>query len=155
MNTTISFKTTLQTPSWPKAILAGIPATVVETIMMYKGAPMMIGQPMDIALELSKMMGVSWTVGMLMHLLLGIVIFPLAYASVTRQWLPGPNVVRGILWGLVLWVIAMFVMSPMMGKGFFMGGMPQGAAALVAHVVYGAILGAVAGKGATPARAVQ
>ena len=151
MNTTISFKTTVQMPSWPKAFLAGIPATVVETIMMYKGAAMMIGQPMDIALELSKMMGVSWTVGMLMHLLQGVVIFPLAYASVVRQWLPGPNVVRGIVWGLFLWVIAMFVMSPMMGKGLFMGGIPQGVAALVAHVVYGAILGAVAGKGATPA----
>ena len=155
MDTTISLKTTVQTPSWPKAILAGIPATVVETIMMYKGAPMMIGQPMDIALELSKMMGISWAVGMFMHLLLGIVIFPLAYVSVTRQWMPGPSVVRGILWGLVLWVIAMFVMSPIMGKGLFMGGMPQGVAAFVAHVVYGAILGAIAGKGGTPARVVR
>ena len=59
MNTTISFKTTLQTPSWLKAILAGTPATVVETIMMYKGTPIMIGQPMDIASELSKIMSVS------------------------------------------------------------------------------------------------
>lgn len=58
MNTTISFKTTLQTPSWLKAILAGTPATVVETIM-YKGTPIMIGQPMDIAFELSKITGVS------------------------------------------------------------------------------------------------
>ncbi len=115
MNATISFKTTLQTPSWPKAILAGIPATVVETIMMYKGAPMIIDRPMDIALEFSKMMGVSWAVRMIMHLLLGIVIFPLAYVSVVRQCMPGPNVVRGIGWGLFLWVIAMIVMSPMLG----------------------------------------
>jgi uncharacterized membrane protein YagU involved in acid resistance len=137
--------------SWPKAVLAGIAATAVETLMMYKGATMMIGQPMDIALELSNMMGVSWTVGMIMHVQLGIVIFPLAYASVMRQWLPGPNVARGILWGLVLWVVAMFVMSPMMGKGLFIGGMPQGVAALLAHVVYGAILGAIVGNGATRA----
>ena len=149
MNTTTSLTSTLEMSSWPKAVLAGIAATAVETLMMYKGATMMIGQPMDIALELSKMMGVSWSMGMIMHVLLGIFIFPLAYASVARQWLPGPKVVQGILWGLVLWVVAMFVMSPMMGKGFFMGGMPQGVAAFLAHVVYGALLGAIAGKGAT------
>jgi hypothetical protein len=149
MNTTTSLTSILEMSSWPKAVLAGIVATAVETLMMYKGATMMIGQPMDIALELGNMMGVSWTVGMILHVLLGIVIFPLAYASVTRQLLPGPNVARGILWGLVLWVVAMFVMSPMMGKGLFMGGMPQGVAALLAHIVYGALLGAIAGKGAT------
>ena len=148
MNSATAFTSTLEMSSWPKAVLAGIVATAVETFMMYKGATMMIGQPMDIALELSNMMGVSWTVGMIMHVLLGIFIFPLAYASVARQWLPGPKVVRGVLWGLVLWVVAMFVMSPMMGKGFFMGGMPQGVAAFLAHVVYGALLGAIAGKGA-------
>lgn len=151
MNSATAFTSTLEMSSWPKAVLAGIVATAVETLMMYKGATMMIGQPMDIALELSNMMGVSWTLGMIMHVLLGIFIFPLAYAAVTRQWLPGPNVVRGILWGLVLWVVAMFVMSPMMGKGLFMGGMPQGVAALLAHVVYGTILGAIAGNGATHA----
>ena len=149
MNTTTSLTSTIEMSSWPKAVLAGIVATAVETLMMYKGATMMIGQPMDIALELSNMMGVSWTVGMIMHVLLGIFIFPLAYASVARQWLPGPKVVRGVLWGLVLWVVAMFLMSPMMGKGFFMGGMPQGVAAFLAHVVYGALLGAIAGKDAT------
>ena len=148
MNTTASFTQTLDVSSWPKAVLAGIVATAIETLMMYKGATMMIGQPMDIALELGQMMNVSWTIGMILHVLLGIVIFPLAYASVARQLLPGPNVVRGIIWGLILWAVAMFVMSPMMGKGFFMGGMPQGVAALLAHVVYGAILGAIAGKGA-------
>ena len=149
MNTTASFIQTLDVSSWPKAVLAGIVATAVETLMMYKGATMMIGQPMDIALELGKMMGVSWTVGMILHVLLGIVVFPLAYASVARQLLPGPKVVRGIIWGLVLWAVAMFLMSPMMGKGFFMGGMPQGVAALLAHVVYGALLGVISGKSAT------
>jgi len=148
MNTTASLTQTLDVSSWPKAVLAGIVATAIETLMMYKGATMMIGQPMDIALELGQMTDVSWTVGMILHVLSGIVIFPLAYASVARQLLPGPNVVRGIIWGLILWAFAMFAMSPMMGKGFFMGGMPQGAAALLAHVVYGAILGAIAGKGA-------
>ena len=149
MNTTASLTSTLDMSSWLKTLLGGIVATAVETLMMYKGATMMIGQPMDIALELSKMTGTPWMVGMIMHLLLGIVIFPLAYASVTRQWLPGPNVVRGILWGVVLWIVAMFVMSPMMGKGLFMGGMPQGVAAFLAHVVYGALLGVIAGKGMT------
>ena len=151
MNTTASLTSTLEMSSWPKAVLAGIVATTVETSMMYKGATMLIGQPMDIAHELSKMMGTPWMAGMIMHLLLGIVIFPLAYASGLRQWLPGPSVVRGILCGLVLWVVAMFVMSPMMGKGLFLGGMPQGVAAFLAHVVYGALLGAITGKGATRA----
>ncbi len=135
--------------SWRKLLLAGVFATIVLTLMMYFVAPMMTGSAIDIAYELSAMVGMPWVAGMIAHLGLGIVVFPLVYVAVLRRWLSGPPAVRGLIWGLLLWLIAMLVTSPMMGKGLFMGGPPPAMASLIAHAVYGGLLGAIAG---TPAR---
>jgi len=86
---------------------------------------------------------------MLMHLLNGIVIFPLLFAYVVAGVLPGPPWGRGILWGLILWLAQQIVVIPMMGGGLFSaraGGMMPVVASLVAHVVYGVLLGALAGS---------
>ena len=135
--------------SWVKLLVAGLGATIVQTLMMYFVAPMMTGSVMDIAHELSAMMGMPWVAGMIAHLGLGIVVFPLIYVAVLRRWLPGPPAVRGLIWGLLLWLIAMLVMSPMMGKGLFLGGPPPAMASFIAHAVYGGLLGALTGA---PAR---
>lgn len=37
----------------------------------------------------------------------------------------------------------MVAMSPMMGKGFFMVGMPPAVASLVGHLAYGLVLGLI------------
>ncbi len=44
-------------PNMRKAILGGFAATAVMTFMMYFVAPMMIGQPMDIAAMLGSNVG--------------------------------------------------------------------------------------------------
>jgi hypothetical protein len=52
------------------------------------------------------------------------------------------------LCGVILWLGLETVMMPMMGGGIFsteMGGMKAVMAALVGHLVYGAVLGAIAG----------
>jgi hypothetical protein len=63
-----------------KSMVGGLAGTVVMTLMMRFIAPMMLGHPMDIAAMLGNMMGGSWAIGMVAHLMNGIVIFPLAYA---------------------------------------------------------------------------
>ena len=136
-----------------RAVLGGVVGTVVMTMMMYFGAPHLMGKPMDIAHLLSNAVGAPWIFGMIVHFGLGIVVFPLIYVLILLEYLPGPPPVRGILWGLMLWLAAMVVIMPFLGQGFFMseGAGPKGVVlSLIVHIVYGALLGAITGR---PARA--
>lgn len=111
----------------------GFVGTAVMTAMMYLVAPMM-GLHMDIAQMLGSVLGNNWTAGMMMHFVNGTVIFPLLYAYV------------------ILWLVAQVMVMPMMGGGFFsmaMGGMMAAMGSLVGHLLYGGILGAIAGAAET------
>ena len=140
-------------PNLGKAILGGFAGTVAMTVMMYFVAPMMLGGPMDVAAALGDRLGGSWAMGMLMHLINGTVIFPLAFAYVLYRVLPGAPWLKGTTWGLVLWFVLQAVVTPMMGGGMFSsksGGLMVLMASLIAHVVYGALLGAIAGSAEAP-----
>lgn len=135
-------------PDIKKAVVGGIVGTIVMTLMMEFVAPMMVGRPMDIAALIGGMMGDNYMIGMVMHIMMGVVLFPLVYVFVVFRFVPGPAPVRGIVWGVVLWLMAASVVMPMAGAGFFMseiGGMKAVIAALMGHIVYGALLGAIAG----------
>ena len=141
-------------PDVKNAIFGGIAGTFVMTLMMMYVAPMMTGQPMDIAALIAGMMGGNYLIGMAIHIMMGVIIFPLAYVFVAYKFLPGSGLVRGILWGVALWLVAAAVVMPMAGAGFFMsniGGMMAVVAALMGHIVYGGLLGAIAGGGETTA----
>jgi len=133
----------------PRALLAGLVATAAMTFMAYFVAPLMLGHSMDIAQMLSGFAGGSWAIGMLMHLMNGIVVFPLIYLIVLYRLLPGAPWLKGILWGVALWLGLEIVILPMMGAGVFStneGGAKAVMAALVAHLIYGAVLGAGTGS---------
>jgi uncharacterized membrane protein YagU involved in acid resistance len=134
-------------PNPVRAMVGGFAGTVVMTAMMYVVAPMM-GLNMDIAQMLGSMLGNSWMAGMMMHFVNGTVIFPLIYVYVLYAWLPGSPLVKGILWGVILWFLAQAVVMPMMGGGFFssaMGGMMAVMGSLMGHLLYGGLLGAIGG----------
>lgn len=132
-----------------RALLGGFVATVLLTLMMYFGAPIMIGKPMDIAAHLGAMMGGAWTAGMIVHFILGTVLFPIGFLVLIYRYVAGPAWLKGVVWGLVLWLAAMVVVMPLTGGGFFMGAMPPAMASLVGHIVYGAVLGAIIGRPAS------
>jgi len=132
-----------------RALIAGAIATVGMTGMAYLVAPVMLGHPMDIAQMLAGFLGVNWTTGMLTHLANGIVVFPLVYLILANRLLPGAPWLKGFLLGLGLWLVLEAVMLPMMGAGFFdsNGGGPKAVmAALIAHLIYGTLLGSVMGN---------
>jgi uncharacterized membrane protein YagU involved in acid resistance len=136
-------------PNLLKSMAGGLAGTVVMSMMMRFVAPMMLGHPMDIAGMLANMMGGLYAIGMAAHLMNGIVIFPLLYTFLAFRYLPGPPLVRGLLWGAALWLMAEVIVMPMAGAGFFsaeIGGMKAVVAALMGHLVYGALLGAIAGS---------
>ncbi len=134
-------------PKSATAILGGFVGTVVMTLMMYYVAPMMLGRPMDVAAMLGGMLGGSWVMGMLVHFINGTIIFPLIFAYLLYGVLPGKPWVKGAIFGVILWFLSQALVTPMMGGGLFSvkaGGVTAVMASLIAHVVYGALLGGVA-----------
>jgi uncharacterized membrane protein YagU involved in acid resistance len=134
-------------PNIGRAVLGGLVGTIVLTMLMYVGAPMMGIPKMDIAATLGSMLG-GWTMGMVMHFVNGVFLFPLVYAFVVFSKLRGSPVTKGILWGVTLWLVASLIVMPMVGARFFgtaNGGMMAAVASLMGHIVYGALLGIIAG----------
>jgi uncharacterized membrane protein YagU involved in acid resistance len=134
-------------PNIWKAIAGGFIGTVMFTLMMRFVAPMM-GVRMDIVAKLGEMTHTGMAGGLFIHFLNGSVIFPLIYVYLLYRWLPGGPWQKGLLWGVILWLGVETVMMPMMGGGIFsteMGGMKAVMAALIGHLVYGVLLGAIAG----------
>ena len=134
-------------PNIWKAFAGGFIGTVMLTLMERFVAPMM-GVRMDIVAKLGEMTHTGMAGGLFIHFLNGSVIFPLIYVYLLYRWLPGAPWQKGLLWGVILWLGVETVMMPMMGGGIFsagMGGMKAVMAALLGHLVYGVLLGAIAG----------
>ncbi len=78
------------------------------------------------------------------HFIIGAVGWGVIYTWI-RKILPGPAVVKGLIFGVLAWLVMMIVFMPVAGHGFF--GLSLGIAAPVAtfalHLVFGAVLGAV------------
>lgn len=135
-------------PGIGRAIAGGVVGTALITAMMYWVAPLMMGEPMDVAAMLSGMAGTSWSVGMAIHWILGVLVFPIAYALVVYGLLPGDPWLKGAIFGLILWLLAEVVVTPMAGGGVFHGGnMMAVMGGLMGHLVYGIALGAIADGG--------
>lgn len=129
--------------------VAAVAATIVLEMMMRVGAPNMLGiPPMNPANLLTNILGLSQghIVGVVGHFGLALIGFPIGYMVLAYRRFTGAYLVKGIVWGVLLWLLAMVVIAPLAGMPIFFGfGMPM-MAALVAHVVYGLILAAIVGK---------
>jgi hypothetical protein len=135
----------------PLAILAGLVATVVFTLVARYVAPVLIGHPMDVPGVLGEFTKLGAMAGLVIHFVIGAVAFPIAYVIV-GPYLPGPGWVRGVVFMIAMWLVAAVVVMPLAGVGLFFGGAKEAVTALIGHVVFGAILGAVA---PLPDRSVQ
>ncbi len=143
-------------PELKNAVYGGVAGTLVMTLMTLYVAPMMTGQAMDIADMIAGMLGMGYAVGMMIHIVMGVILFPLIYVYVVYERVPGSPLVRGLIWGVALWLVAIVVVMPMAGAGFLMsniGGMMAVVAALIGHLFYGGLLGVIAGGGAQTASA--
>lgn len=72
------------------------------------------------------------------------ILLALAYATIVGELLPGPALVRGVLYGGILYVVAQFFFVPLFLRGGLFGVKhhPMSwSTALVIHGIYGAILG--------------
>jgi len=83
--------------------------------------------------------------GWLLHFLVGIA-WALLYAWVLLVRLPGTSLVRGLLYGGMVFLLAQIVLMPLVGAGFFSrGDVPTLVGSLLGHLVYGGVLGWIYG----------
>lgn len=132
-----------------RAALAGLVGTTAMTGLMVM-APAMGLPPMNIGEMLGSMMGGITALGWAAHFMIGTA-FAVGYAAALVGRLPGPPVVRGMLFALAPWLMAQVVVMPMMGAGFFSGSLLAAMGSLMGHLVFGAVIGAIYGTGAATA----
>ena len=140
-----------------KAIAAGLTGTLVMTTIMVM-APIMGMPKMDIAAMLGSMLAggppapgsFAWIVGLIMHLMIGSVVLSTAYAMISNHLPTSSPFAKGLIYGVILWLVAQAMVMPMMGAGLFSSHMPQGLmmaiGSLMGHLIYGAVLGSIYGS---------
>ena len=60
--------------------------------------------------------------------------------------LPGPGWLRGAIFLIPVYLVAMVVVMPSLGYGFFFENAPKAMVALMGHVVFGLAMGAIIGR---------
>ncbi len=126
-----------------RAVLAGLAGTAVMTMLMLL-TPRMGMPPMNIGAMLGSVMGGNVALGWVAHFMIG-TILALGYAVVFAARIPGAPAVRGVIFGLLPWLMAQLVVMPMMGMGLFSGSMLAAGGSLMGHLVYGSVAGQIYG----------
>jgi hypothetical protein len=89
----------------------------------------------------------AWWMGLAIFLFVGVVLSPVVFVY-ARPALLGTAWQRGAEWGVIVWVFAGTGVMVMMGVGFneahFLHPVTSVFSSLAGHIVYGAVLGAVA-----------
>lgn len=132
--------------NWTRALFGGVVGTVVFTLMGKFMAPHVIGQPMDVAALLAPMLGGSHTAGVIAHYVTGTVVIPIAYLFLGLRYLPGQAWLRGAIFLIPIYLVAMVVIMPILGQGFFFDSPPKAMVALMGHVAFGLCMGVIIGR---------
>lgn len=135
-------------PSVLRAYLAGTVATLVVTAMMRWISPWISDAPVSLSALVGALLGGSLIAGVLAHLLAGIVALPALYVWSYRS-LGGTPPMRGLTFGLGLWLASQLVVAPLQGAGWFsasVGGLPTVIDSLLLNLTYGWLLGTMTGR---------
>ncbi len=140
-----------------RALLAGLIGWMAFTLVLFM-APLMGLPPMNVPQMLGGLFGMnSLLVGWILHLMIGLALGAI-YVYGFADWLPGAPWARGLLFGVVPWLVMMVILAPMlpalapamakMPPGFFFANMGPLAVmgSLIAHLLYGLVTGAVYGN---------
>jgi uncharacterized membrane protein YagU involved in acid resistance len=134
-----------------RAAAAGVIGTATMTALLLVepsiGLPKIaIGEMLSSSMSaLSSRTTMGPAAGWVLDVLIG-VLFALAYAGYLDRRLPGTPVVRGLLFGCLVFVLAQLIFAPLTGSGVFSGGdavLLLGG--LFGHLVFGSVVGYVYG----------
>ena len=136
--------------SFSKAILAGIVGTVAMTIFMKMGN--LTGLDMNVPKMLASMFGGNLMIGWAMHFMIGIILASgYEFFFITKINIEN-RLIRGAVYGIIPWMMAQIIVMPMMMMmngmsyfdGFFSGSIIMASASLMAHLVFGLVVGSIA-----------
>jgi len=127
-------------------LIGGFVGSAVLAVMFVLKGMMGIVPQMDIISMLSMMMGTSAAMGWVAHFMIGTVVWGGVFALANNLIPGGSQTGKGVVLGLVAWLMMMVAVMPMAGGGFFgmNFGMMGFAMPLVLHIIFGAALGFVA-----------
>ncbi len=135
-------------PSGPRSfvqlILGGFAGTIVLAIIMFLLEPVLISRSPDpfqvIGVEVSHPRGLGM---ILFHFFNGSIVFPIGFGFLAGR-LRVPWLAKGLIWGIILWLLGGLIVMPISGFGLFgyeVDGLKIAASSLLAHLAYGAIQG--------------
>jgi len=126
-----------------RGIGAGLAATAVLSVIMVVKGMMGLMPELNVIAMLSSMMKSAPVVGWIVHFMIGMLAWGIAYVLLGKYLPGGTNITKGISFGIGAWALMMLLVMPMAGAGFF--GLNMGMMApvmtLMLHVIYGAVLG--------------
>jgi uncharacterized membrane protein YagU involved in acid resistance len=134
-----------------RALVAGLIATAAMTALLLIepsiGLPSIaVGQILSSSLGLaSARLAAGPALGWLIHFIIG-ALLALLYAAVFERRLPGGELARGLIYGVLVFVAAQLLFMPLVGGGFFSRGDGQLiTGSLLGHLVYGGVTGWIYG----------
>jgi len=137
-----------------RATIAGVLGTLAMTMLFFLepllGLPKMAeGGILSTVMSASVAnLPVGFVGGWIIHFAVGIGL-ALLYAVLAERRLPGPPILRGMLYGALVFVAAQVLLMPLVGSGIFSSGDPgRLMGSLAGHLLYGAVVGWVVGRGA-------
>jgi hypothetical protein len=130
-----------------RAAVAGLLGTAAMTALLLiepsVGLPKIaMGQVLSSSLGLTTAhLSIGPAVGWALHFVIGMVL-ALIYGAAFAGRLAGGPVLRGVLYGCLVFLLAQIVFMPVVGGGFFSRGDPELlAGSLLGHLLYGAVVG--------------
>jgi uncharacterized membrane protein YagU involved in acid resistance len=134
-----------------RAALAGLIGTAVMTALWLVepklGLPRFaVGDILSSLLAVvTAYASVGPVVGWAIHVVVGVTL-SLVYAAALVGRLPGPPIIRGLIYGLLIFTFAQLVFMPLIGAGAFSrGDPPMLIGSLIGHLVYGGLVGGIYG----------
>lgn len=126
-----------------RGIIAGLVATIVLSILMFLKGMMGVMPELNVIAMLASKMGGNMMMGWVAHFVIGAIVYGLAFANLNGVLPGGSNLVKGMVLGIIGWLVMMVAIMPMMGAGMFAMnmGMMAAVATLMLHIIFGLVLG--------------
>lgn len=125
-----------------KGLIAGIVATLVLSILMIIKAKMGMMPDLNVITMLASKMGGNPMLGWIAHIVIGLG-YGIVIALLFNKLPSDCGMIKGMVLGVLGWLVMMLVVMPMMGAGVFAlnMGIMAAVATLVLHLIFGAVLG--------------
>lgn len=139
---------------WGAGLVAGLIGTIAVSVLMLiksQGLGMTGFSAIKGNMQVFDAVGLGgsplW--GWVWHFVIGTVLWGLSFAALSGALPGGGSTGKGVVFGVIVWLLMMVVWMPLAGAPVFAlpePGMPALIFTLVAHLVFGAVLGSVYGK---------